>query len=461
MAFKIFYHPRVYLTLLLLTAFLLRFALILHGGTHYWPDEKRYRGARLAVNALAEGNYREALETLHGADHFLFKIVGLIPATIEQMTVTGPLIPPLFFSLFSVLNIGLLWAIARRLGAGEGEATTAAFLFALSTSYFYFCRHLVPYDVSTTFGLLALWIAVREPVRLREACLCGLLSSCCLLTYNGYWALAGFALVVLVLRGWPRPRTMAQRAVCAGACLLAPFLTLVSLSALLGGDLLAQYLRFSSTVTQGNFGEGAAVPFAYLWYAEHLLLPFWLLVLGTSLAYAWRHGMDRRVAVGAGGALFIYTLLAATSSGLHLFVVYGRLARQVVPFLCLLVGHELYRMRGPSPRRQVAFAAVCLSLTAQAAWNFYPPLTQVFPREFKRHARSIAASYAPQATQLRYAEHIFPVPYETTPPPGKLLLEARHPLQYLPYQYEGYTPKQREALRTADIAMALYAVDTK
>lgn len=32
---------------------------------------------------------------------------------------------------------------------------------------------------------------------------------------------------------------------------------------------------------------------------------------------------------------------------------------------------------------------------------------------------------------------------------------ARHPLQFKPYQYEGYTPHQREFLRSTDIRMRI------
>ena len=38
-----------------------------------------------------------------------------------------------------------------------------------------------------------------------------------------------------------------------------------------------------------------------------------------------------------------------------------------------------------------------------------------------------------------------------------VIKEARHPLQYLPYQYEGYSPAQRQALRSTDIRMRIIA----
>lgn len=60
---------------------------------------------------------------------------------------------------------------------------------------------------------------------------------------------------------------------------------------------------------------------------------------------------------------------------------------------------------------------------------------------------------APRA--LVYVEHIYPVPFERSYRMGRVLLARPHPLQYLPYQYEGYTPEQRAALRATDIRMRL------
>jgi hypothetical protein len=43
----------------------------------------------------------------------------------------------------------------------------------------------------------------------------------------------------------------------------------------------------------------------------------------------------------------------------------------------------------------------------------------------------------------------------TLPKRYRVVREAPHPLQFLPYQYEGYTPAQRSALRATDIRMRL------
>jgi hypothetical protein len=59
-----------------------------------------------------------------------------------------------------------------------------------------------------------------------------------------------------------------------------------------------------------------------------------------------------------------------------------------------------------------------------------------------------------------YVQHIYPAPEPLVLPPGHAVLaRAPHPLQFLPYQYEGYTPDERDKLRSTDISMRLVAID--
>ena len=55
-----------------------------------------------------------------------------------------------------------------------------------------------------------------------------------------------------------------------------------------------------------------------------------------------------------------------------------------------------------------------------------------------------------------YTHHIYPRPeFEPLPERFTLLRQAPHPLRFRPYQYEGYTPAERQALRSTDIRMKL------
>jgi hypothetical protein len=57
------------------------------------------------------------------------------------------------------------------------------------------------------------------------------------------------------------------------------------------------------------------------------------------------------------------------------------------------------------------------------------------------------------------AVNLYPVRAHIGLPAGHTLLSAPHPLEYLPYQYEGHTPRERQLLRTHDISGKLVALD--
>jgi hypothetical protein len=148
-------------------------------------------------------------------------------------------------------------------------------------------------------------------------------------------------------------------------------------------------------------------------------------------------------------------LLAASSTILHRFVVYGRLARPLVPFLCLITAALLGRMliRVPEARRRIALALVVICVAAQAAYSFRIPLQQEYPAGFiARIEREYPGPHA-----FVNARHLYPGPEPAHVPPGyREAASERHPLQFLPYQYEGYTELERERLRTSDIRMRAY-----
>jgi hypothetical protein len=143
------------------------------------------------------------------------------------------------------------------------------------------------------------------------------------------------------------------------------------------------------------------------------------------------------------------------------FVVYGRLAKQLVPFLCLLTAagaHEILGSHTWKPTRRATMTALLVAaLVVQAATNFAGPLRLSFPDDFRRlHNVDSVGGF----------QELLWVNVKTEPlrdrivwPDNSVVLaRAIHPLAFLPYQYEGYSPAQRRALRSTDIDMRLVAV---
>ena len=139
------------------------------------------------------------------------------------------------------------------------------------------------------------------------------------------------------------------------------------------------------------------------------------------------------------------------------FVVYGRLSRQLVPFFCLSGAYCLHHMRMANAWGKKIVVVLCISMVFQAAMNYSRPLQQSFPQEFSRKAEEkeqLLSNFEGRFRTL-YNRYIYPLPEKIELPPHEVLLQALHPLQFLPYQYEGYSPEQRGVLRTTDIHMRL------
>ena len=442
---------------ILASSLVLRVYLVFRGGAFYWPDEFRYLTSRQLFGLLANGNFEFAILGLSNSpDHIAFKMLGLIPAAFESIFGgNDPRLAALTFCWAPVACIWLVWKIALQTGAGRVEALLAAALLALSTSFVYYARHILPYDLSMVAGLIAVWIAVGKTDEAR-AFLCGLAAAACFLRYNGYFTLAGLAMGICWLRPPWDARDVLRRATALALGFGAPIWALATIAALAGGDLLGSFATFSGTILQGEFSEGWSVPLAYLWHAEHGLLLLWLVCLGYG-ASKLRGGdslaAHKRVATWLGAVLFIYFVLFFCSVVLERFVVYGRLSRQMVPFLCLLSAYGLERLRTLRPRRPRLAVVLCV-VVLQAGYNLYPPMTQVFTKEFLR-AAARAERETPGIYDLVYPEHFYPEPEPRELPPHVVVLSARHPLQYLPNQYEGYTPSARRAMRSIDITMRL------
>jgi hypothetical protein len=419
----------------------------------------------VAIQQARRGEWSRAASYLANPDHVLFPILGLAPASVDPAThidsmileLSGARTPAVFFSLFSVASLVLVYVISRRFGESVGASWLATLVFALCATQLYYSRHLLPYDAAMAILLGALYAGLRRPDSPRDSVICGALACAGFLTYNGYWLLAAFAMAAHVLRDPLSARLALRRGLLAGASFAVPLLAIAAVDAARHGTFLRRWIAFAGTVTQGSYAEGWRLPFAYLWHAEHLLTLLWAASFAYALSRVARGERNGAFAVGVAGLLFIYGGLVLASVVLQKTAVYGRHVRQLVPFACLLTGAALGRLSRAGTRGRRLAAAALIAACVQAAINFRQPLRLVFPDEFRRMAARLP-NPAGATRRILYAEHIYPVPREVAPAGGVIVLARDHPLQYLPYQYEGYTPAQRHALRSTDIRMRVVEV---
>ncbi|MCC6299067.1 MAG: hypothetical protein IT314_07195 [Anaerolineales bacterium] len=451
----------------------LRWLLVLQGGQYYFSDEGRYETARTFAKLTMAGNTGDAYAQFFIApEHIGFKLVGLIPAFLEQFTRASLVLPALFFSLFSALNLYLIYRIARRAGARDHESLTALIFAAASMSLLYFSRHIIPYDVAMTFGLLAVYIALDEKLNIKTSLACGALGFACFITYNGYWSLSILAMLIHILRRNKNLGDPVRKILFTTLGFSLPALLLFVAAWIAGTNLLTEYRTFASTVNQGSFDEGWSLPFEYFWQAERWL--FLLLLLLSAYAVISARGKNKTVILWASVTLFIYLCLLIPSVFLNLFVVYGRLARQAMPFLILLSasGFESFNQNFNFSKKLKK--VLLIGIIVQALWNYQASFMLTYPREFAQEAQSLRSEFvfsekrltfgAPTLCQnsgyiIENVKRFDRLPEPNPPVQGQLLLSAPHPENFLPYQYEGYTYAEREQFRAMNVEMRFYKAD--
>jgi len=466
--FRCLSGPRLGLLFLLVVSTALRLVLVFRGGQAFWADESRFAAALGACSCFEAGASHQALQLLIGtADHLGFKVLMLGPAWLQIHVNHDNRFPSAIISLFSVANIFWVWRIARRTGAGERAAFWAAAAMACANSMFYWARHYMPYDVSLFWALACASVALSPSPRTRDSLMAGFLGFLAFITYNGYWATVACVLVAHVLLALPDWRSGMRRALLASATLAGSFAILLGGAGLLGFNLLSSYRSFAGSINQGNFDEGYLVFFDYLWRTERFTALIWL---ASFLSLGWLirscPAEDRRRGLmWAAIIVALSSILIVGSNGLGLFVVYGRLVRQVAPFCSLLVGWTAARLFAPLGRGHPGERVALAALFACGAWSMATPLRMEFPVPFheralgamvayqKQHAADSAA-VAPDRFRFVYNGFIWPYPSEAPLPNHYLLLLASpHPLSWRPYLYEGFNRAQRDKIEATDITM--------
>jgi hypothetical protein len=454
-------------------SFLLHVALAWQGGQYFFPDEVRYERGVTIVMALYRGDLPAVAGQLSRPDHCGFTFVNTAVAVLHhllaQATIYGNWSNPanmratlwiagIIYAIFPAVNLWLVHRIARGAGAGDSEALWATLLAAASNTLFYSSRHLTPYDCSLTAALAGLYCVLRQ-----RPGLAGAWASLSFTVYNGYWFLS--PLLLLALLGHPAGWTTRVRAVLLWGTGYAAALALAFLPGLLADarSFWGRLVEFSSTVRQGLFREGWSLPWEYFWHTEGWFGLFLAAAMGSA---AWVAASDaegsRRARRWLGLFAATYLLLVIMSVGLKKFVIYGRTAHPLVPLACLAAATGVQHCAGSRRRLNQALAVLVIG---GALARFAPSLMRLYPLELeqrvlqeygmpKRVMTFSGSIYHPLQTPrlapdlaLVNAQLLCPVRSYLGYPHGEVIFSCDHPLNYLPYQYAGYTPRERALLR--------------
>jgi hypothetical protein len=240
-----------------------------------------------------------------------------------------------------------------------------------------------------------------------------------------------------------------------------------------GIDLIAEYTEFAGTVNQGEYSEGWSLPFEYFWHTEYFLL----VILGILTLLAVFHILksnDRYPLWWLAGLSFVYACLVLFSVYFHSFVVLGRLARQMMPFVILLSAYGLARLATQTPVWRNVSVLVIFLVVLQGLTNYGISFAQSYPGEFSSEAQAQYEDFTFSQKRLIFGApslchnngyamenaKYFLTATETNPEiNGTVLLSESHPVNFLPYQYEGYTPDQRRQFRQRNLQMTFYKLD--
>jgi hypothetical protein len=474
-----------------------RWWLVFAGGQYWFLDEKRFWWSGVVVYRLSQGLWKQALEPiLDWNQHPGFTCLGCVPVAMHWAwaKLAGMAIGQMSFedtvrfgayvlSLASVVSILLIGTVVRRAGGDRREAFAAMALMAGSTSMFYYSRHTVPYDASLALALGSLAVGMQNG-GWRRMLFSGWLAGAAFFTYYRYWAVV--SVIALTVITW-KSRSVRDAGLRFFWFTLGPLTWLllftVGRAVVFGRSFLQGMVSFAATVSPEMYSEGWWTTWAYLWDAEHGLL---ILLLAALAWILWATVRGRQlptyglVWVAMLGSL--YGLLVLGSLWLSSLAVYGRAARQLVPFLCLIgafTGIRFCDAVGTTwGKRMLQIGGILLVL--QAAWNFRVPLQQWFPRDVRRLVAAeygvvseattidspkmedeLAPSQAPTQPSryaLLNAQYLTKIHNPKPAPLGATLLRFPHPMQFAPYQYDEFTARERALIRRTDISMRL--VDT-
>lgn len=456
---------RHWLWLILIISAALRLMLIIKGGQQFWPDESRYIESRIAVNRIASGNTYEAWQGLLGApEHILYKIVGLIPAWSELLSGESQHGPAIFFSIFSVVSLWLVWKFSKITKADDQEALIAVYLSAGANCLFYYSRHYLPYDLSLCLGLAGACFALQKTTW--SGFFSGVLAALSFLAYNGSGILSACILLGSTVTQWRQGvRALMLRAASTTLGFLIPLAILVLSGFYLGQDVIKTLRTFSNTITQGDLGYAFITVPQYFFATEGINS----LIIGTGTVCVIYLLLIRKIRITLAWAVstivILSSVLIATSDVFNKFAVYGRIARLIWPFTCICTAAVIRRAWTENRTWRWCCGLTLVIYGLQVFLNFRTPLKQWFPKEFSTYADQIIEENQRQGIDnlnvIHTSFYFSPQNITKEPLPITTVWSEKHPQQWEPYLFEGFTRAERIELLSSPAEMSVVSLGSR
>ena len=472
----------------------------IQGGQFFIVDELRYNAGHHLISQIFDFQYAEALKYfLSNSAHTFFTLFAAIAEVARYLALVtfydsnikpyelnlsdiGIEVSSCVLSISSAINIVLVYLVVISFGGTKSQSLMASFLMLLSTSNFYFSRHLVPYDLAITFSLLSLYFSGKVNSGPRNAILCGFFSGISTLTYFGYWVLSFTIWLCCILRSSKKKNLHLKNALLCGTAgvsilfFLQAFGMIVNINFL---DGLINFTSATSTNQMGDLGSGFSIFLEYLWHSENIVFVFLLCFFLLSL---WKSDFLKtkllnQKSVGLFCTITIFSLLIFLSDFLESFVLYGRTIKQIVPFLCISCSLPLCLLVEKLLREKKVWilGLLIFTLVASSISNHLKVLNVVYPNDLKKQAQSVTKHFdeiglfegenveklekkvSNSSHILVNAQHLVPpLKLCKTLPKGKVILEEKHPyFAFKPYQYLHFNCNERQLIDQSKTSMYL------
>jgi hypothetical protein len=294
-------------------------------------------------------------------------------------------------SAFNVLvTLGVTWCIYAlgRIWTGDRWlALLMALLYSLLCNANVWIRHMVPYQESLLFSLLALWVLSvnRESGDrgITRVALGGLLTAFAYTCYPGHYA--------FVIINGVTCLALSRRRVRSAAAFSATFAAVMgvfeAVSRYGGGSYISDLRALSGSISMGDPREGYVFIWHYLRDVEGIVGVTLFALFGAFAALIlWRRGarIDRAARVAIITAVACYLLHASMGVLAGKMVFYGRILAAYLPFLVGGAAIALANLQRRKLRR--LGVGVLVATSAYSFVTFAQRYSQiVYPAEFLRH----------------------------------------------------------------------------
>lgn len=481
------------LVLVLISLTVFRLTLATKGHFHL-QDELRYRYSFAFIREVVTLHPVEAMRQMFAFPLFarpLLVLFNLPTASLQVLLllITGiktetPVSLSFVSAVQAIATTGVSWVmylLARRYLKSRLLSLAATIIFSLLINTNLYIRHIMPYDTALLVYLVWLhfmltrsnqWNSIK--ITIGSAVVAGIMH----LVYPAYYLfgliLGWLAMFIGLRKEW------LLRAIIFTMIVTAVMVLTDLTSRFFGGAYFSEAKFVTSRVVVGSPQETPYFLFNYLWQVEgtigKLLTAGLILFLGHVIIFHKNYGKEFKLLTA--GVVISY-LVHGLSGPLAGKVFYGRSVHMFFWFVVLANMVIIDNIFRKVVWKQVSVLGLTLvALISFIGW--YPTFLKLeYPNDVlyricKQTCKNIVSVYSenfpqgsrenypvqhPEYVGVNFTREFYPVnapTYDYTPKQGELIFKTSHPINFIGYQYEGYTLEERKLVRQKNYQMKLY-----